>query len=343
LSSAAARPLATTYRVTPFGLTRRVDSFYKWNKQSHPHYTTTILVSNIRGGNMETPSTPTANTLLERVGPYWSSFSKLVQEKTKLVQEKVEPALKDPRSNIWDPLKQFVESQKQVAKERQVMVKEDPKQAAVLLVNPARFVKIGIAAWIVAELLHQMGFFDNTAGVGPKLRKLYKEHASGHVSEVQYRLQDWWDEERSHGGWLNLQTYRQRSILSRKIRNMAPRYQFAIGGGLGMIVSPVVWILAIKTTKCFIVTYLLSEINEYWRDCSSVGESAVELIGFRGKGGDRINDFLDEVRELVRSTVVYPEKFWADTRKFMSEDDEDGVSANTKQGLLVGTIIGIIV
>lgn len=337
---------AAAYKVTPFGLTRPVD----YSAYPYSHHTSTISISvleDIRGGNVEqhaSSSTPPPSTSFkERVGPYWKSFSKLVQEKTKLVQEKVEPAISDPRTNIWNPLKQFIEKQKEVAKERQVIVKQDPKQAAFLLLNPARFLKIGIAAWIVAEVLHGIGFFDNPDGVAPRLKELYKEHLDEGVSQVQYRLADWWEEERSHGGWFNLQTYQNQSLFSSKIRNMPRRYQFALGGAVGMLVSPVVWSCALKCTKFFIVTYLFSELNEYWKDSSSVGESAVEVLGFRGKGGDSINDFLEAVREAVRSTVLYPDKFWADTREVFTEDDRDGLSAGTKQGILLGGIIGVIV
>lgn len=353
ISLVAGRPLFTSnidrIAISPsFGLTttRRLNS----------QYTVTIVsLTDIRGGNVQPSKTTTMTTttpssssstlhnIRERVGPYWSSFSKLVQEKTKLVQEKVEPALKDPKSNIWDPLLNFVDKQKQVAQERQTIVKEDPKQAAFLVFKPSRFFKIGIAAWIVAEVLHTLGFFDNPEGVVPRLQELYKEHAEGTVQGIQYRIMDWYEDERMQGGWLNINTYRNLSLLLGRIRNMAPRYQFAIGGGLGMLVSPVVWSLAVPLTKFFLVTYFISEVNEYWKDASSVGESMIEFLGFRGKGGDRINDLLDNVREAVRSTVLYPDKFWADTKEFMTEDDSDGLSAGTKQGIVLGTIIGVIV
>ena len=143
----------------------------------------------------------------KRASPYWNSFSKFVSEKTKLVQEKVEPAISDPKTNLWDPIKQFVQTQTQVAQERTITVQQDPKQAAFLLFNPTRFLKIGIAAWIVAEVLHGIGFFDNPEGVGPKLKELYKEHLDEGVSQVRYRVLDWWEDERSHGGWLNIHTY----------------------------------------------------------------------------------------------------------------------------------------
>ena len=67
------------------------------------------------------------------------------------------------------------------------------------------------------------------------------------------------------------------------------------------------------------------------------------FLGFRGKGGDRINDMLDSVREAVRSTVLYPDKFWADVNEAFTQDDRDGLSAGTKQGLLFGIVIGVIV
>lgn len=341
---AAARPFSSTEssrhascscKVAPFGVTRLE------NTKFQPCPENTAVISDIRGGNLE--SSPTSPSLLKRAGPYWSSFSKFVSEKTKLVQEKVEPAISDPKTNLWDPLKQFVQTQKQVAQERTITVQQDPKQAAFLVFNPARFLKIGIAAWIVAEVLHGVGFFDNPEGVGPKLKEFYKEHLDEGVSQVEDRILDWWDDERSRGGWLNRHTYSSKSLLSTKIQNLPRRYQFALGGAVGMCVSPVAWILSVKIVKFFAVTYIFSEFNEYWRESSSVGESAIELLGFRGSGGDRINDFLDSVREGVRSTFFYPDKFWADIHEALTEDDRDGLSAGTKQGLLFGIVIGVIV
>ena len=335
--AAAARPSSSSYKVTPFGSARPLNS-YQWNKSpQHPHQSSTISISDIRGGEVE------SNNVFQIASPYWSSFSKFLQEKTKLVQEKVQPALEDPRTNVWNPIKGFVEAQKQLTKERQEMVKEDPKQAAVLLFNPSRFLKIGVAAWIVAEVLYNFGFFDNPAGVGPKLQKVWKEHAEGPVSQVQSRIQVWWEGERCKGGFFHLSTYRDPSLFWERIRNFAPRYQFAFGACLGMAVSPIVWCLAVKVAKATVVVYLLSELNEYWKDNSSVGESLIEVLGFRGKGGDSFNDFLDLVREAVHSTVLYPDKFWADTKDNMQQDSSDGAPASTKQGFVLGTIVGVIV
>lgn len=348
---AAARPFSLTessrhascsYKATPFGLPKLQAIHF----QPCLENTAVIRVFDIRGGNLEstpTSSGTTTHTLLERAGPYWNSFSKFINEKTKLVQEKVEPAISDPKTNLWDPLKQFLRNQKQVAQERTITVQRDPKQAAVLLFSPTRFIKIGIAAWILAEVLHGIGFFDNPEGVGPKLKELYREHLDVGVNQVRYRVLDWWDEERDHGGWLNIHTYKNKSILSSKVQQLPRRYQFALGGAIGMILSPVAWILSIKITKFFAITYIFSELNEYWRDSSSVGESAIEVLGFRGKGGDRINDFLDSVREGVRSTILYPEKFWEDINEVFTKDDRDGLSAGTKKGLLFGIVIGVIV
>lgn len=338
----------STCKVARFGLSGPLDSSYRWNSLSPKHSLYSTSTISVRGGNVEpTTTTKTSNTIKtfsQKISPYWSSFCKLVEEKTKLVQEKVQPALDDPRTNLWDPFQSFVSKQTQVAKERQeIVVHQDPKQAASLLINPGRFLKLSIAAWIVAEVLYKFGFFDNPAGVGKTLQQVWKEHAEEPLEEVQYHVKKWWQGERGKGGFLHPSTYRDLSLLFQRIQNFAPRYQFALGACIGMAVSPIVWCLAIKAIQATVIVYVLSEVNEYWRDNSSVGDSLIEVLGFRGKGGDSINDFLDHVREGIRSTVLYPDKFWADTRESLQEDSVDGPPANTKQGFVFGTIIGVIV
>ena len=263
-----ARP--TLHTVTASLHARRTNSTRKHSRSVHHS------LRSIRGG------AGGDDNIFQLVSPYWTSFSRLVQEK-------VEPAVKDPKTFFQQQgqaVKSFVQRQSKAAKERHDYIGENPQEAVVGLLGVGRIVKLSLAAWILAELLYQAGFFNNTDGLAPKLKQAWREHAEGPVSEVRYRIQEWWYQERLKGGILNWGTWREPSLLLDKIRTLPSRYQFAVGAGSGMILSPLIWSMTGRVFKSGVIVYLFAELNEYWRENSCKGDSIVEVCGFKGKAGE---------------------------------------------------------
>jgi hypothetical protein len=286
-------------------------------------------VTRIRGGGTE--------NVFQIVSPYWSCFSKLVQEKSKLVQEKVEDG------TLLDSFKHFAKNQGKAAKERHEALVNEPEGSLELL-NGGRIVKLGVAAWIIAELLHQLGCFQNTSGVVPQIAKVWKEHAEGPIDEIKYRVNVWWTEERQYGGLFHSSTWQDPSLLLSKFRNLPQRYQFAVGAGTGMILSPILWSVAMRAFKLMGCVYLFAELNEHWRSTSSIGESVVELVGFRGSTGETMNEFLETFRDAIRYTVNNPTSLWAEAQEGLQDNSPGvGLPAAVKQGFLLGTIVGFFV
>jgi hypothetical protein len=301
--------------------TRRIDTSFSAARKS--------TVNCIRGGGG-------TENFFQVASPYWSSFSKLVQEKSKLVQEKVD-------GTLLDSIKNFVEKQGKAAMERHETLVNEPEEALELL-NVLRILKLGAAAWIVAELLHQLGCFQNSSGVVPKIAQIWKEHAEGPIADIKYRIQMWWMEERHYGGLFYSSTWKDPSLLLSKFRNLPQRYQFAVGAGTGMIISPILWSMAMRAFKVMGCVYLFAELNEYWRTTSSIGESVVELLGFRGSVGENINEFLETIRDAVRYTMSNPTSLWVEAQEGLQNYAPGvGIPATAKQGFLLGTIVGVIV
>jgi hypothetical protein len=261
----------------------------------------------------------------------------LVQEKSKLVQEKVEDG------TLLDTIKHFAKNQGKAAKERHETLVNEPEEALELL-NVGRIVKLGAAAWIIAELLHQLGCFQNSSGFVPKIAQVWKEHAEGPVDEIKYRIHMWWMEERQYGGIFHSSTWQDPSLLLTKFRNLPQRYQFAVGAGTGMILSPILWSVAMRAFKIMGCVYLFAELNDHWRSTSSIGESVVEMVGFRGSTGENMNEFLETIRDAVRYTVNNPTSLWVEAQEGLQDYAPGvGIPASVKQGFLLGTIVGFIV
>jgi hypothetical protein len=308
--------------VVPFRFSTRLDTTFSASLRKQPPVTC------IRGGGAD---------VFQVVSPYWSSFSKLVKEKTKLVQQKVEDG------SFWESLRKFVEKQGKAAKERHQTLQEEPEEALELL-NVGRIMKLGVTAWILAELLHHLGCFDNPSGVGPKLAEVWKEHAEGPVAEIKHRIKMWWTEERRYGGLFHFSTYQDSSLLLAKFQGLPRRYQFAVGAGTGMILSPILWSVAMRAVKIIGCVYLFAELNEHWKATSPIGESVVELMGFRGSGGENINELLETIRDFVHCTVSNPTSLWVEAQEGLRDYAPGvGMPASAKQGFLLGTIIGVIV
>ena len=244
----------------------------------HPDRMTMTMI--IRGGAVPTPSFSTNDTssVAFQLRAAAGSVSLVT---TELVRQHVLPVLQQPYHKVWVPMVRFLQAQEDAAVERRLQQKQlqyvaattvaqapattileessssfppppppPPKTAAVRVAAdnkssqqgvarsslcrallPTRLFRLSLTAWILAEGLDRLGVLH------PDMPAVLRSQ----FHRVWYDLQPHWTQ------WQRRIVSAWRRVAPRGLKSTPTKYQFAVGAGVGMIVSPVLlpWTMAL--------------------------------------------------------------------------------------------------
>jgi hypothetical protein len=211
--------------------------------------------------------------------------------------------IEDPQSHIAGPIQQrinqlLLQSNPATGEELVASSKNEvsttsmakPEIVSVVLF-PSRIFKLSLAAWILSEALDFLGILNDDT---PRLLKHQMDRVWYDVQPKLVhgiaRIKMWWS------GTLTLEN----------LERIPSKYNFAVGTSLGMIVSPVLSIVAGSLWQPAVFIYILAEANASLKARSkfhlgSLFERTHHDIG------TTLDHALERLRRMIRSAVPQPQ------------------------------------
>ena len=226
------------------------------------------------------------------------------------------------------------------ARSRPRYFRQNPHKAFDHVLKPTSVAQLYGITLVVAEILDWCNLLDGDAPNKSLKRALRRAKSS-----LRYGLRHWWRTQRRLGGWLHKSTWESPAAVKRKIASLARKHQFSVGLGLGMIISPFCWSIGYQLLQAAAITYGLAEINGLMRiltDQSWLEIMATLKMIHWGTASD-VDYNLERVRRFVHNTVLDPSYAVRSLMGFLDRvANDDGLTPNTKRGLAVGLVSGVL-
>jgi hypothetical protein len=321
----------------------------------------------------------------------------------------VQPALADPEHKILKPVQAFLGQQAAAAAERRrrsyprranhangdtstsstASAAASTSASTNIFQQPAaRILRLFIVALVLAQVLETTGILDNAGSVNQKLLAAWEKHAQPHWEDLNYHVQDWthnvrhwWRAARQTGtGLLSATTWSDPVLLSNSWqKQVSPKYQTAVGLGIGMVCAPFLWTAGEGLLKTGVGAYLVSEVVHlilesqftfWWQDQEQEEEDtwftrpAFSFGGMEPDGDGvaseeweldiAIRDLLETWRQTVRDTVQSLRQGRDDdgsgsyrysfrSSKQRQTDTGSLFPPHMRSGVIIGTVIGVLV
>jgi hypothetical protein len=334
---------------------------------------------NIRGGAAgASPSLPPSS-----LSDSWKSLLSFSQG---VFQDHVQPALADPEHKILKPVKAFLVQQAAAAtaERRQRYQKhsnnaEDdeilsPTSTAASASQPARILRLVIVALVLAQALETTGILD--ANANKKFFDAWEKHAQPLWEDLTYNVQDWtssvrhwWKEARRTGiGILSATTWSDPVSLSNSWKTqVSPKYQTAVGLGIGMVFSPFLWTAGEGLLRTGVGAYIVAEVvhqlleSQFWKEqqeednwftSPAFGGTKQDVAEWELDIATTVRDLLETWRQTVRDTVQSVRQARAGdnsssyrysySRQQRRRDTGGLFPPHMRSGVIVGTVIGVL-
>lgn len=242
-----------------------------------------------------------------------------------VTRQQIIPTLQNPHQKLWRPARSFIQEQQAKAVERRRLEQEqhekDLKSTPIkrtvapntehrsntlrksatssseasqtqrlsglgIILLPSRIFKLSLGAWVMAEVLDRIGILheDTPALMRSQFHRVWYD-VQPFLSKAQTRLSQVWGR-----------------CTPSNLRNVATKYQFAIGAGIGMIFSPLVLTVTAIAWQPALLLYGLSELNELAKESGRgletwLGQNRLEQSIDRG---------LSKIRQSVR--IILPDQ-----------------------------------
>jgi hypothetical protein len=321
---------------------------------------------NVRGGAKAPSSSPSTN-----------SFESLLAFSQGVFRDHVQPALADPENKILKPAKAFFEQQAANAQERRQQYQTHNNandetstaesatastSASFILLQPARILRLAIVALVLAQVLETAG--DNNT----RIFSAWKHHAQPVWRDWTSNVQRWWKAARVDGvGLLSAATWSDPVLLSSSWKTqVSPKYQTAVGLGIGMVFSPVFWSAGEGLIRTGVGAYLVAEVlhqlleSPFWAQqqdwfSSKLGGTAETFVAeWDIDIVTTVRDALETWRQTVRDTVQRAQSVLQGdddhnnkNYRFSSEPrrgDRAGLfPPHMRRGVLIGTVMGALI
>jgi hypothetical protein len=309
---------------------------------------------NVRGGASSSPSSSPNIDITS-----WKSVLSFSQG---LFTDYVQPLLADPEGKIFQPARAFLEQQAANAQERRQSDQEHPdvsSAASEILLQPTRILRLTVASLLLAQVFETTGLLEDKS-----LPAAWRKHAQPFLQDMTSNLQRWWKKypswwkaARSQGGLLSASTWSHPALLSSSWKtHVSPKYQMAVGLGIGMVFSPAMWSIAAGLLETGIVAYLLAEVlhplQYHWQNDWLGGGGGVwqkKVAEWDFDICTTVCEFLEKWRQTVRDAVQHPQAVWSavlvQTRVHDSDSDDTGglFPAHMRRGVLVGAVVGDLI
>lgn len=158
-----------------------------------------------------------------------------------------------------------------------------PSLSLVLL--PKRLCKLSLAAWLLAEALDRIGILqeETPAALRSQFHRVWCD-LQPRFSDLQLRLQSAW-----------------RDVAPRGFKGIPSKYQFAVGAGVGMVVSPLFLSWTAIVWQPTLLVYGLSELHARLK---ASGRWSLEVV-FNESVAGKIDRELDRVRHSIRTLMLH--------------------------------------
>lgn len=200
--------------------------------------------------------------------------------------------------------------------------------------HPQRAVRLTVTAWLVAEALAASGLLGEDVEIDVKVRKAWSKLEPG-VELYKARLQHWW--KRFSRWW--------KSVLDdptrlEHVEDWPPRYQWAAGAAVGMVVAPVVLAVGQATLKLSLVGWLASEVSHYSKRYPEWLE-LLQAQPWLAKVDRWLEPWRLKCREFVEDPVGNVHAFWKGVDSRIT--DSIPVPVNVLRGMAAGIALGILI
>jgi hypothetical protein len=339
--------------------------------KSHKNDASTAFL-NIRGGAGTSPSSPPSS-----LSDSWKSLLSFSQG---VFQDHVQPALADPEHKILKPIKAFLEQQAAAAAERRQSYQKHSNadetsptstaasaSASNILQQPARILRLVIVALVLAQVFETTGILD--AGANKKFFAAWEKHAQPHWEDLTYNVQDWtsnvrqwWKEARKTGtGLLSAATWSDPLLLSNSWKTqVSPKYQTAVGLGIGMVFSPLLWTVGEGLFFSGMGAYLVAEVvhqlleSQFWQEEQDEDNwFTFHVTEWELDIATTVRDLLETWRQTVRDTVQSGRQGRAGdnssryrysySRQQRPRDTGGLFPPHMRSGVIIGAVIGVLV
>jgi hypothetical protein len=252
-----------------------------------------------RGG-----ATATANGHIRaKIDPIGKAFVDLTTAIWSLSRFLFSHQIEDPQSRIAEPIQQrinqvLLQSIPTTGEELVASSKNEvsttsmakPESVSVVLF-PSRIFKLSLAAWILSEALDFLGILNDDT---PRLLK-------NQMDRVWYDVQP-----KLVYGIARIKLWWSGTITLENLERIPSKYNFAMGTSLGMIVSPVLSIVAGSLWQPAVFIYILAEANASLKargkfHLGSLFERTHHDIG------TTLDHALERLRRMIRSAVPQPQ------------------------------------
>jgi hypothetical protein len=237
------------------------------------------------------------------------------------------------QKSLFAPVTTFLSRQNSAAETRRGVYQQRPgaRKASTRLLQPQRVLQLSALALLLSESI----FF-----CGTRVELLY--------ASAKPTIAAWWTRGRSEHGLFNRTTWTSSSSSSSSSshnnasviqaawdQQFAPKYQWAVGCAVGMIVSPAAWSLGGTTAELLAVAYVAAELNHAvgWYLLYLLDRISPELAEAWG----RMDAALETLRCKVLLAIKEPVRMWQNIvpQALM-------VPKVLRKGLLTGTILGYL-
>jgi hypothetical protein len=240
----------------------------------------------------------------------------------------------------------FLQGQSDAAEEEERLSSSDNNSdvAAVRtsIFHPLRVLKLTLFAFVLVEFVDCIVENDN-------FRSLYKENIEPLIQEGWQRAARWWEKGRQEGGlfcpstwsWKNINSSPQ-SIIKAWNEQFSPKVQRGIGLTVGLILSPIMWTLTVRTITFSAMVVIISEINMYVGEKIEIALRKVSLPLSNLWG--RVDVALETIRRTFHALLHKSRQFALaaldkDSNQTVSEEV---VPISLQQGLAIGLILGFL-
>lgn len=251
----------------------------------------------------------------------------------------------------------------QGAQERRQHYKElPPQQVLGLLLLPNRLLRLGVIALAFAEILHRLGIIQSDPDqLQAKFQEYWKDSGKPWTEKVFRRWKTSWDEACQPGGLLHAKTWRNFDSIMSALSKLPNHYQFAVGGAVGLVASPLLWAVGVSVLRVATITYLVSEANFYavthedeinaaLKNTNASFRPAFSSQRSSSRYHDRlllppqIHGVLERVRVAVRNLIKSPKAvllaMWDELDERLPQHWE--FPPFVSRGLVIGTVAGLI-
>lgn len=335
---------------------------------------------NIRGGAGAGASPSLPPSSVHSIQDSWKSLLSFSQG---VFQDHVQPALADPERKILKPVKAFLEQQAAAAAERRQSYQKHANaanddtstppyykaasssaSANNIFLEPTRILRLAILALVLAQLLESFDIL----GDNQKVFAAWKRHAQPAWQDLRANVQRWWKAATKTGGLLSAATWSDPVLLSNSWKTqVSPKYQTAVGLGIGMVFSPVLWTAGQGLLKTGLGAYVVAEVVHQLLG-SQFGQEMDWSFPFGGTESREaewnldiattVCDLLETWRHTVRDTIQRAQY----VLQARDDDDISGYSysysyrskprrgdtgglfpPHMRRGVLIGAVIGVLV